>query len=151
MDSRRQTGSTVTFTSGTCGMCVTCLNYYNCPLSSLLTLLRALSVRGLKNLGTIGIFCRAASCPNLACEPLSVLVRLRYLTPVRQGYPDIRTVNYWIGDDKAERFPQSKTMNNHNKADGFERRLEVRPDGPGTDTLTRDAIDPTFFCLHSFT
>lgn len=42
-----------------------------------------------------------------------------------QGYPDIRTVDYWIGDDKSERYPQSRTMNSHNKADGFERRLEL--------------------------
>ncbi|EKM59838.1 glycoside hydrolase family 2 protein [Phanerochaete carnosa HHB-10118-sp] len=42
-----------------------------------------------------------------------------------QGYPDIRTVDYWLGGNKAERFPQSRTMNNHNKADGFERRLEL--------------------------
>jgi hypothetical protein len=43
----------------------------------------------------------------------------------RQGYPDRRTVDFWTGADKAERFPQSKTSNSHNKADGFERRLEV--------------------------
>jgi len=42
-----------------------------------------------------------------------------------QGYPDIRTVDYWLGGNKDERFPQSKTNNNHNKADGFERRLEL--------------------------
>ncbi|EMD40849.1 glycoside hydrolase family 2 protein [Gelatoporia subvermispora B] len=42
-----------------------------------------------------------------------------------EGYPNIRTVDYWLGDDKAERYPQSRTMNNHNKADGFERRLEL--------------------------
>ncbi|KAG8986593.1 hypothetical protein FRB90_003901, partial [Tulasnella sp. 427] len=42
-----------------------------------------------------------------------------------QGYPDIKTVDYWVGDNKAERYPQSRTMNNHNKADGFERRLEL--------------------------
>ncbi|KAI0089166.1 glycoside hydrolase family 2 protein [Irpex rosettiformis] len=46
-----------------------------------------------------------------------------------EGYPDIRTVDYWLGGNKAERFPQSRyvarTMNNHNKADGFERRLEL--------------------------
>ncbi|KAG8980228.1 hypothetical protein FRB93_009335 [Tulasnella sp. JGI-2019a] len=42
-----------------------------------------------------------------------------------QGYPDIRTVDYWTGDNKAERYPQSRTMCNHNKADGFERRLEL--------------------------
>ncbi|CCM04064.1 uncharacterized protein FIBRA_06223 [Fibroporia radiculosa] len=42
-----------------------------------------------------------------------------------EAYPDIRTVDYWLGGDKSERFPQSRTMNNHNKADGFERRLEI--------------------------
>ncbi|KZT33739.1 glycoside hydrolase family 2 protein [Sistotremastrum suecicum HHB10207 ss-3] len=42
-----------------------------------------------------------------------------------QGYPDIRTVDYWLGGDKSERYPQSKSMNSHNKADGFERRLEL--------------------------
>ncbi|OBZ77132.1 Beta-mannosidase B [Grifola frondosa] len=41
------------------------------------------------------------------------------------GYPDIRTVDYWLGGNTAERYPQSRTMNNHNKADGFERRLEL--------------------------
>ncbi|KLO14962.1 glycoside hydrolase family 2 protein [Schizopora paradoxa] len=42
-----------------------------------------------------------------------------------EGYPDIRTVDYWLGGDKSERFPQSRTNCNHNKADGFERRLEL--------------------------
>ncbi|KAG6817452.1 hypothetical protein H0H87_008620 [Tephrocybe sp. NHM501043] len=42
-----------------------------------------------------------------------------------QGYPNIRTVDYWLGGDKSERFPQSRINNNHNKADGFERRLEL--------------------------
>ncbi|KAF5322547.1 hypothetical protein D9619_000300 [Psilocybe cf. subviscida] len=42
-----------------------------------------------------------------------------------QGYPDIRTVDYWTGGDKSERYPQSRTTCNHNKADGFERRLEL--------------------------
>ncbi|EPQ58996.1 glycoside hydrolase family 2 protein [Gloeophyllum trabeum ATCC 11539] len=42
-----------------------------------------------------------------------------------EAYPNIRTVDYWLGGDKAERYPQSRTMNNHNKADGFERRLEL--------------------------
>ena len=26
----------------------------------------------------------------------------------REGYPDIRTVDYWLGGDKAERYPQSR-------------------------------------------
>ncbi|KAF8609837.1 glycoside hydrolase family 2 protein [Ceratobasidium sp. AG-I] len=42
-----------------------------------------------------------------------------------EGFPDIRTVDYWLGGNKAERHPQSRIMNNHNKADGFERRLEL--------------------------
>ncbi|KAI0068656.1 glycoside hydrolase family 2 protein [Artomyces pyxidatus] len=42
-----------------------------------------------------------------------------------EAYPNIRTVDYWTGGDKSERFPQSRTTVNHNKADGFERRLEL--------------------------
>lgn len=42
-----------------------------------------------------------------------------------EGYPNIRTVDYWLGGDKTERYPQSRICNNHNKADGFERRLEL--------------------------
>ncbi|WVF68284.1 hypothetical protein IAT40_003049 [Kwoniella sp. CBS 6097] len=41
-----------------------------------------------------------------------------------QGYPDMRTVNEW-SDDKGQLFPQSRVSVNHNKADGFERRLEL--------------------------
>ncbi|KAJ9117501.1 hypothetical protein QFC22_004351 [Naganishia vaughanmartiniae] len=42
-----------------------------------------------------------------------------------EGYPDIRTVDYWLDGNTAERFPQSRTVCSHNKADGFERRLEL--------------------------
>lgn len=42
-----------------------------------------------------------------------------------EGYPDIRTVDHWLDGDVAERFPQSRTVCSHNKADGFERRLEL--------------------------
>ncbi|KAJ6515937.1 glycoside hydrolase family 2 protein [Mycena sanguinolenta] len=42
-----------------------------------------------------------------------------------QGFPNIRTVDYWLDGDKSERYPQSRINNNHNKADGFERRLEL--------------------------
>lgn len=85
-----------------------------------------------------------ASSLNLECELLSLRreMTLLSLTCHRQGYPDIRTIDYWIGGDKAERYPQSRyvtarsrgdlvaellrsTMNSHNKAAGFERRLEV--------------------------
>ncbi|WRT69910.1 uncharacterized protein IL334_006901 [Kwoniella shivajii] len=41
-----------------------------------------------------------------------------------QGYPNLRTVNEW-SDDKNQLFPQSRVSVNHNKADGFERRLEL--------------------------
>lgn len=42
-----------------------------------------------------------------------------------EGFPDIRTVDYWLDGNTAERFPQSRTVCAHNKADGFERRLEL--------------------------
>ncbi|TFK28781.1 beta-mannosidase [Coprinopsis marcescibilis] len=42
-----------------------------------------------------------------------------------QGYPNIRTVDYWLDGDKTQRFPQSRVNANHNKADGFERRIEL--------------------------
>ncbi|KAF9075879.1 glycoside hydrolase family 2 protein [Rhodocollybia butyracea] len=42
-----------------------------------------------------------------------------------EGYPNMRTVDYWLGGETKERFPQSRTNNSHNKADGFERRLEL--------------------------
>ncbi|KAF9263450.1 glycoside hydrolase family 2 protein [Marasmius fiardii PR-910] len=42
-----------------------------------------------------------------------------------EAYPNIRTVDHWLGGAKDERYPQSRTNNNHNKASGFERRLEL--------------------------
>ncbi|KAF8591572.1 glycoside hydrolase family 2 protein [Ramaria rubella] len=42
-----------------------------------------------------------------------------------EGFPDVRTVDYWLGGNKEERYPQSKTMEVHNKADGWQRRLEL--------------------------
>lgn len=44
-----------------------------------------------------------------------------------QGYPDIRTVREWFapGDEKDQWFPQSTVSTQHNKATGFERRLEL--------------------------
>ncbi|WVQ80709.1 hypothetical protein IAT38_002814 [Cryptococcus sp. DSM 104549] len=41
-----------------------------------------------------------------------------------QGYPDMRTVRTW-SDDEKELFPQSRVSVQHNKAAGFERRLEL--------------------------
>ncbi|KAJ7068225.1 glycoside hydrolase family 2 protein [Mycena amicta] len=42
-----------------------------------------------------------------------------------EGFPNIRTVDYWLDGNTSERYPQSRTTANHNKADGFERRLEL--------------------------
>jgi beta-mannosidase len=39
--------------------------------------------------------------------------------------PDIRTVKYWHGDDTSERHPQSKMMQQHNKAGSHERRFAI--------------------------
>lgn len=43
-----------------------------------------------------------------------------------QGYPDLRTVKEWFEPgDEDQMFPQSRISVNHNKALGFERRLEL--------------------------
>ncbi|KAK4704685.1 beta-mannosidase, partial [Phenoliferia sp. Uapishka_3] len=42
-----------------------------------------------------------------------------------QGYPDLRTIDYWLDGNSKERFPQSETMAHHNKAAGYERRQEL--------------------------
>ncbi len=34
--------------------------------------------------------------------------RLNDKLDFREGYPNIRTVDYWLGGEKSERFPQSK-------------------------------------------
>jgi beta-mannosidase len=39
--------------------------------------------------------------------------------------PDIRTVEYWHGDDTSEKHPQSKMMQQHNKAGSHERRFAI--------------------------
>lgn len=39
-----------------------------------------------------------------------------------QGLPSLRTLNHFITHEE-ERYPQSQTMDHHNKATGFERRL----------------------------
>ncbi|KAF7332163.1 Beta-mannosidase B [Mycena kentingensis (nom. inval.)] len=42
-----------------------------------------------------------------------------------EAYPNMRTVDHWLGGDTSERYPQSRVNVNHNKASGFERRLEL--------------------------
>ncbi len=64
-----------------------------------------------KSLGIIGTFLQGALCQSLACTFHITLTP--YGTDVheadhREGYPNIRTVDYWLGGNKAERFPQSR-------------------------------------------
>ncbi|GAA5938442.1 hypothetical protein JCM3775_000893 [Rhodotorula graminis] len=42
-----------------------------------------------------------------------------------EAAPDIRTIDYFLDGDASQRYPQSRTMAAHNKADGFERRLAL--------------------------
>lgn len=39
--------------------------------------------------------------------------------------PDMRTVRYWLDGNSDQAYPQSKWNCQHNKADGFERRLAL--------------------------
>ena len=98
----------------------------------------------LRNHGITGIYYQVALFPSLGCKSILWSEVFILNDDFRQGYPNIRTVDYWLGGDKSERFPQSRCIvyyikcwvdpnhrntgricNNHNKADGFERRLEV--------------------------
>jgi len=44
----------------------------------------------------------------------SILALLRFMNSLtskyREGYPNIRTVDYWLGGNKSERFPQSRCL-----------------------------------------
>jgi beta-mannosidase len=42
-----------------------------------------------------------------------------------QAFPDIRTVNSYLRPESTERYPQSRTIDFHNKADGHERRIAL--------------------------
>ncbi|KAM0746231.1 glycoside hydrolase [Meredithblackwellia eburnea MCA 4105] len=42
-----------------------------------------------------------------------------------QGFPSEKTVDFWLDGNQGERFPQSRMIGYHNKAAGFERRLEL--------------------------
>lgn len=45
---------------------------------------------------------------------MSVIILLASVHPLialmysREGYPNIRTVDYWLGGDQSERYPQSR-------------------------------------------
>ena len=71
---------------------------------------------GRRSHGTTGTSSLAASSPNLEC--LFTLCRPTGECPIltvsalfyREGYPDIRTVDYWLGGNNAERYPQSRCV-----------------------------------------
>jgi beta-mannosidase len=42
-----------------------------------------------------------------------------------EAMPDMRTIDFWLNGDKSQAYPQSRVMANHNKADGYERRLAL--------------------------
>lgn len=42
-----------------------------------------------------------------------------------EAFPDIRTINSFLPQDSTERYPQSRTIDFHNKADGHERRIAL--------------------------
>lgn len=82
--------------------------------------------------------------------------------PCREAYPNIRTVNYWTDGDVSERHPQSRyvcavscitslnndplrTAVNHNKAAGFERRLELYLMENFKHAFDMDRFDIQFF------
>lgn len=80
---------------------------------------------GLSNRGTIGTFSPVALSRSLACVSSDFILMSQIEVWYREGYPNLRTVDYWLGGNTNERFPQSRTICSHNKADGFERRLEL--------------------------
>jgi len=82
--------------------------------------------RVLKSRGTTGIFSLGVSSLNSECMMNHCMLCLGLTNiPYREGFPNIRTVDYWLDGKKTERYPQSRTMEVHNKADGWQRRLEV--------------------------
>ena len=73
--------------------------------------LQGMSGMELRSHGTTGTYSLAVLYPNLECIQKS---SARSICPTnlkkRQGFPDIRTVDYWLGGNKAERFPQSRSV-----------------------------------------
>jgi beta-mannosidase len=41
------------------------------------------------------------------------------------SFPDMRTVEYWLDGDHTQAKPQSKLMQQHNKAGSHERRFAI--------------------------
>ena len=48
--------------------------------------------------------------PCFSTQRTNVTSALTKLSMFRQGYPDIRTVDHWLGGNTAERFPQSRCV-----------------------------------------
>ena len=64
----------------------------------------------LRSRGTTGTSSLAVLYPNLECIKFSSFARSILLNLKREGFPDIRTVDYWLGGNKVERFPQSRSV-----------------------------------------
>lgn len=58
--------------------------------------------------------------------------------------PDIRTVDYWLDGNLKDRYAQSKSMMQHNKAGGHERRFAVLMNE--NFRITSDLERCVFFC-----
>lgn len=76
-------------------------------------LLQGTSGTALKNPGITGTYWPDALFLNSACVyPSSSRAqqcdRGAHEFMLREAYPNIRTVDYWLGGNKAERFPQSR-------------------------------------------
>lgn len=67
-----------------------------------------------RNPGTIGTYLRDVLCRNLECRHLIGTVHpTNVLLSGREGYPNIRTVDHWLGGDRTERYPQSRYAGNN--------------------------------------
>lgn len=62
----------------------------------------------LRSRGITGTNYLAVLCQSLECQDFSVSLDSGIYEFSRQGFPNIRTVDFWLGGNKAERFPQSR-------------------------------------------
>lgn len=68
-----------------------------------------------------------ASFPNLVrrLAPLPAAVCADPSLAGMEGAPDVGTIDYFLDGDTSQLFPQSRTLDAHNKAAGHERRLAL--------------------------
>ena len=65
----------------------------------------------LKNRGITGISYPVVSFPSLECWKLSYCQTCLLLNnTLRQGFPNLKTIDYWLGGNNTERFPQSRSV-----------------------------------------